>query len=150
LNINYKLYFKCLLNGLNFSFVKNSLQSDKNFNLLVQPSLVYYLTTHLRLATLFYSTQLVDMFSYEVPSTNLGVEVSSLSSADSSLLVYNYHSLVTQDRFFIFTHCGSGYGIARSRSTVQSVTELFSAANWLEREVSELSGVSISGKKRPP
>ena len=27
------------------------------------------------------------------------------------------------------------------------MTELFSAANWLEREVSELSGVSMSGKK---
>jgi NADH:ubiquinone oxidoreductase subunit C len=106
------------------------------------------MNVHFRLSTLFYSTQLVDIFSYEVPASNNNLPQHALSTADSSLLVYNYHSLVTQDRFFLFTHCGSNYNSSSSsRSTVQSVTELFSAANWLEREVSELSGVSMSGKK---
>jgi len=148
LNINYKLYFKCVLDKLNFSFINNYSQADKNYNLLIQPSSVYYLNTHLRLSTLFYSTQLVDIFSYEVPSVNLSLPQGSLSTADTSLLVYNYHSLLTQDRFFVFTHSGSSYNsFSASRSTVQSIAELFSAANWLEREVSELSGISMSGKK---
>ena len=148
LNVNYKLYFKCVLDKLNFSFVNNSHQSEKNYNIIVQPSSIYYLTMHLRLSTLFYSTQLVDIFSYEIPSSNFNLEQEVLSTADSSLLVYNYHSLITQDRFFIFVNCGSSYGVSTSsRSTVQSISELFSAANWLEREVSELSGVSLSGKK---
>ena len=133
---------------MNFSFIDNMHQAEKNYNLLVQPSSVYYLNMHLRLSTLFYSTQLVDIFSYEIPSNNLNLEQQLLSTADSSLLVYNYHSLVTQDRFFVFVHCGSSYNAdGSSRSTVQSVSELFSAANWLEREVSELSGISMSGKK---
>ena len=148
LNVNYKLYFKCILDKLNFSFVNNLHQSVKSYNLLVQPSSVYYLSTHLRLSTLLYSTQLVDIFSYEVPSTSLGTSQHELSTADTSLLVYNYHSLATQDRFFVFAHCGSSYNPSvATRSTVQSVSELFSAANWLEREVSELSGISLSGKK---
>lgn len=148
LNINFKLYFKCILDKLNFSFINNMHQVEKNYNILVQPSSLYYLTTHFRLSTLFYSTQLVDIFSYEVPSNNLNLEQPNISISDTGLLVYNYHSLVTQDRFFIFTHIGENYSSSNStRSTVQSVTELFSAANWLEREVSELSGVSISGKK---
>ena len=34
-----------------------------------------------------------------------------------------------------------------SNSLLDSVTELFSAANWLEREVAELHGVYVNGKK---
>lgn len=123
-------------------------QAEKNYNILVQPSSLYYLNMHLRLSTLFYSTQLVDIFSYEVPSANLHIAQTNLSIADSSLVVYNYHSLVTQDRFFVFVHVGANYSaLNATRSTVQSIAELFSAANWLEREVSELSGVSVTGKK---
>ena len=129
MNINYKLYFKCVLNKLNFSFINNLHQAEKNYNVLIQPSSLYYLNLHLRLSTMFYTTQLVDIFSYEVPSSNLNVSQSDLNVADSGLVVYNYHSLVTQDRFFVFVHCGSNYREHGSRSTVQSITELFSAAN---------------------
>ena len=151
LNINYKLYFKCLLSNANFSFINNLHQSEKNYNILLHPSYIYYLTLHLRFSSLFYCTQLVDIFSYEVPSLVNNKPLATQSISDSNLTVYNYHSLVTQDRFFVFVYGGvcpaSASGGAGSRSSIQSISELFSAANWLEREVSELSGINLSGKK---
>lgn len=59
--------------------------------------------------------------------------------------------MYTQDRFFIFTSIlnkNTNIGTRFSSSTtIPSITELFSAANWLEREVGELNGISFSGKK---
>jgi len=102
------------------------------------------------MASAFYSTQLVDIFSYEVPTYN-NVPSSETGKynmsekSDSTIVVYNYHSLMSQDRFFVFTQ--TSLSTNRDHSFLPSITELFSAANWLERECGELSGVSFSGKK---
>jgi len=143
LKVNYKLYFKCLFSGLNFSFLKNLSQNDKNYNILLEPSSLYFLNVHFRFSTLFYCTQLVDIFSYEIPSMVVNMEVSSRNIADTNLSVYNYHSLLTQDRFFVFVYSGFG----SDSNYLPSVAELYSASNWLERELSELSGINVSGKK---
>jgi len=52
---------------------------------------------------------------------------------------------MSQDRFFVFTQAGLSSNV--EHNFLPSITELFSAANWLEREAGELSGVSFSGKK---
>jgi NADH:ubiquinone oxidoreductase subunit C len=66
--------------------------------------------------------------------------------SSASVVVYNFHSLMSQDRFFLFFQPGLSHK-GHYMSQLASITELFSAANWLEREVSELSGISFSGKK---
>ena len=150
MKLNYKIFFKCLLNKINFSFINNLSQAEKNYNLLVAPKALYYSSLHLRMASAFYSTQLVDIFSYEVPTyaNPKAGDSSKYSFSDkqnSTVVVYNYHSLMSQDRFFLFTQ--TSLSSDQSYSFLPSITELFSAANWLEREASELSGVSFSGKK---
>ena len=148
MNINYNLYFKCLLSRIPFSFVNNLSQDVKNYNILVQPQTLYFLTVHLRFSSLFYATQLVEVFSYEVPLAYTNVQRSFVSKSDSSLVVYNYHSMLTQDRFFIFMQPGASYtNSTLGGSQVQSIAELFSSANWLEREIAELSGLTFNGKK---
>ncbi len=103
--------------------------------------------------------QLVDIFSYET-ALNVrpsylgggltGRNVNSFSKSTSSLIVYNFHSLPSQNRLYVF----SGDLFPSSKSTragftsaLFSISELFYSANWLEREVSELSGVTFLGKK---
>ena len=145
LNINYKLYFKCLLNGINYSFVSNLSQAEKNYNLFCSTKSLYYLCLHMRFSSAFHSTQLVDILAYELPTYSSNTN-DILSKSSSSVVIYNFHSLMSQDRFFLFFQPG----LSTTNSPFNqlcSITELFSAANWLEREVSELSGVSFLGKK---
>jgi NADH-quinone oxidoreductase subunit C len=53
--------------------------------------------------------------------------------------VYNFHNLLFQDRLFFFC--------ADSRGSLNSISEVFPNAGWLEREVSELHGVIFTNKK---
>jgi len=98
------------------------------------------------------------MFAYEIltssklssSSEDQPFKYSGLNKSQSTVVVYNFHSLHSQNRFFIFTQ-----NIASSvkskflpkNNTVDPIAELFPAANWLEREIAELHGVSFSGKK---
>jgi len=59
--------------------------------------------------------------------------------------------LGTQERFYIFVSntlsTQSVKAISSFSAKIVSITELFFAANWLERELSELHGVIIKNKK---
>lgn len=151
---NYKLYFKCILNNENYSFVINNNNNLKNTNLFLTTRSLYYLTFFFRFSSLFYSTQLVDIFSYEIPrATKLNQPLKNykIKKNVSSLMVYNFHILNTQNRFFLFLSPISlsmrNEKLPGVNSTLPSITELFFAANWLEREVSELHLISFNGKK---
>jgi NADH-quinone oxidoreductase subunit C len=90
--------------------------------------------------------QLVDIFSYELPSNTK----SSLTKNNSSIVVYNFNSFLNQDRIFIFCSSFKKSQISKSLEndvTLNSISEIFSSANWLERENSELHGINFSGKK---
>lgn len=121
----------------------------KNDSVLLDPKALYLLILHFRFSSLFYSTQLVDIFSYELPQTSPVLQATNKGA--STLSVYNFHVLGTQNRFFIFSQANStaldGTYLLRTTNSLSSITELFSAANWLERECAELHGVSFSGKK---
>jgi NADH:ubiquinone oxidoreductase subunit C len=139
------------MSNANFSFVNNLSQAEKNYNLLVLPQYVLYISTHFRFSSAFPATQLVDIMSYEVPTVHSPLaQTSSYNPEASSVVVYNYHSLYSQDRFFVFTqpsYLETQSALENSISSLSSVAEVYPAANWLEREVSELNGVSFAGKK---
>ena len=150
--INYKLYLRYILSKSSFSFINNLSQSEKNYNLLVLPQYVLYLSTHLRFSSAFPLSQLVDIMSYEVPSQHAALSsLNNYNPEASSVVVYNFHSLYSQDRFFVFSQPSylscTGNDLASVSNSLSSVAEVYPAANWLEREVSELNGVSFAGKK---
>ena len=83
-------------------------------------------------------------------SVDLNIFTQNLIKSQSIVTVYNFHSLQTCDRFYFFIL--NNFGSNNSTGTMfntnfTSITELFPAANWLEREAAELHGVSFSGKK---
>lgn len=153
MNLSFKLFFKYILWKINYVFVNNVAQKSKNINLTISNSHLFYLCTHIKLATPFYTTQLCDMLVYEVlqsPNTHNSPNTNNWSKAQNTIIVYNFHSFHSQNRFFIFTQTSSTSTkskFLKINDSSDSIAELFPAANWLEREMSELHGINFAGKK---
>jgi hypothetical protein len=100
--------------------------------MVVSNNLIYYISLHLRFSTLFYSTQLVDIFAYEILTHKAK---SSLKKSNNSVLVYNFHNLNFNTKFFFFTKIPSSvlsynnFCKNDDLALTFSITELFFAAN---------------------
>ena len=152
MNLSFKLFFKYILWKITYVFVNNIAQKSKNINITVSNSHLFYLCTHLKLATPFYTTQLSDMLAYEVLQNSISNNNSTnnWSKPQNTIIVYNFHSFHSQNRFFLFTQTltsSTKSKFLKINDSSDSIAELFPAANWLEREISELHGVNFSGKK---
>jgi NADH:ubiquinone oxidoreductase subunit C len=95
------------------------------------------------MASAFYNTQLCDMLAYEVLNqgknnihasthNSPNQKYSNWSKSQDTVVVYNFHSLITQNRFFLFTH--SNTSVVKSKfhnknDSSDSIAELFPAAN---------------------
>lgn len=152
MNLSFKLFFKYILWKINYVFVNNIAQKSKNINITISNSHLFYLCTHLKLATPFYTTQLSDMLAYEVLQNSISNNNSTnnWSKPQNTIIIYNFHSFHSQNRFFLFTQTltsSTKSKFLKINDSSDSIAELFPAANWLEREISELHGVNFSGKK---
>lgn len=152
---NPKLLYIYSLHKIPFIFLHHKAQRLRTVNLLVSSSSVFYIASHTKFCTASYSGQLCDILAYELPisvtqtTSNLS-SISARTANDQSIVIYNFHSFHTQNRLYLFSQnwvSSANSRLLNSNSPLNSVTELFSAANWLEREVSELHGVYVSGKK---
>jgi NADH:ubiquinone oxidoreductase subunit C len=146
MNLQFKLYFKYILFQTNQIFLKYKFKNDKNINVFLSQNNFYYLSLHLKLSSLFYSMQLSDIFAYDLPINSINKN----SIVNNSIIVYNSHLINFQQRFFFFIVNNNFKNINKNSNktlSIFSITELFSNANWLEREVSELNGIFFSGKK---
>jgi hypothetical protein len=117
MNLNYKLFFKYILFHTNQIFLKYTQRNDKNLNVYINENNLYFLILHVKLSSLFYSTQLSDMFAYETPNTNNlnnSEKKSKIALANNSILVYNFHSILFQQRFFIFVILNSKQNIKKN------------------------------------
>jgi len=146
-----QLLFKYLLQHKPYVLLRQNTQTTKNVSLLINYNTLLWVSLHLRLAQGFYKTQLVDIFGYETPNFSSRKQSGDFRPVKNNLtVVYNFHNLLNQTRYFIFatnvstsaTHTHSAHSLM-----IDSVTELFSTSWWLEREVSELHGIVFSGKK---
>ena len=157
--LNFKLFFKYIFFKINYSFVNNLAQRSKNTNICINNNSLFFSCTHLKMSSSLYSTQLCDMLAYEIlspsstrssSSENESFKYNNLNKSQSTVVVYNFHSLHSQNRFFIFTQSISNTVKSKfldKNDSSDSIAELFPAANWLEREIAELHGVSFFGKK---
>jgi len=124
-------------------------------NVYINESNLYFLTLHIKLSSLFYSTQLCEIFAYETFSNTNQVNLnpileSKIPLTNNAIIVYNFHCILFQQRFFIFSLLNNKKNIKNQSLTLNSlnsITELYLNANWLEREVSELHGIFFNNKK---
>ena len=125
------------------SLVMREKATNVNLTLVVIPSPVfYYFLLHLKLSSVWYSTQLVDMFAYEIPSTRLSSQENKVTrTSTESLVTYNFHNLFSQERFFLVVD-----DFSKNKTLIKSSSNLFANANWLERELSEMSGLLFENK----
>ena len=94
-------------------------------------SSLYLVALHLRLSTVTYSSQLVDIFSYELPLTylldqNQKNKFLNKSSSSSLLLIYNFHNLLIHTRYVLFT---LNFYQKSNFLNLKSIVELFPNAN---------------------
>ncbi len=150
------MFFKYILWKINYVFINNLAQRSKNLNIALGNNHLFFLSTHFKLASPFYTTQLCDILAYEVLqnsqtlSNETNVFNNSWTKAQNTIIVYNFHTFYTQNRFFLFTQSSKSFTrskFLKLNDSSDSIAELFPAANWLEREVSELHGVNFAGKK---
>ena len=135
------LFLTKVLRNIPYLVLKNKLFRTKNTSLLITDTALYYLSLHLKLGTSERSTQLTEIFAYELPVTlnNVG----RLPSTPSTLLVYQFHNLFSQHRLNVFVVASVGSSVPLPKS----LGELFFSSTWLEREVSEMHGINFGGKR---
>jgi NADH:ubiquinone oxidoreductase subunit C len=133
---HYKLILRYVfLNLTKISFLNFTFYQKHSIFLFLHPSYVYFLNLHLRLSSPFYSLQLTELFSYELPSSPL------TQTSSTTIFVYNYLSVFSQARLFLISPSST------TSRTPLSLAELFLNANWLEREAAEMTGSNFYGKK---
>lgn len=143
LNFNYKLFFKYVFFNLTHLYLTHNIHGSKNISVVIPQNLLYYSSIHLRFSSIFYSSQLVDIFAYELPLSNSMLNSKPILS-NSTIVVYNFHNLTYQERFFLFCVDSSPQF---SSFRLNSIAELYPNASWLEREVSEFHGIIFNNKK---
>lgn len=136
-------------------FFKNNFKNIKITALFSQAHLLYYTALHIKLSSLVFKTQLVDIFSYE----NLTTEINNTqfnsklkNSKNIFIIFYNFHNFFNEERLLLGFSTNSK---KKNKSTnnldllfkIKSITELFFTAWWLEREISELYGIYFLNKK---
>jgi len=138
---NFKLYCKYVLLYSTILSLKNKISSTSETSLFISSKSMYFFLLHLRLSSLFYSTHLIDIFSYQ------SLYIKSKSKTPyKNVLVYNFYSLKNLERIFIFC---INYDIRNNTKSaiINSTESLYASSNWLEREVFELSGVFFANKQ---
>merc|ERR1712228_375839 len=102
---SFKLYFKYILLQLPYTFVYFSSQKKNTINLFITNNSLLFLMIHIRMSTLFYSSQLVDILSYELPlisssiiNVNNNPQINLKNNVQPSVVVYNIHSMFYHNR----------------------------------------------------
>lgn len=154
MSMNYKLFFKYILFNIPQLFLNYLNKNYINTIIVIPNKTFYYLILHLKLSSLITTIQLIDIFAYELPymlnykqTTN-----NNVANTNMSTIVYNFHSFNFQQRFFIFALTTNQANVSKyltndNTNTINSITELFLNASWLERETAELHGIFFAYKK---
>ena len=127
-----RLVFKYILSNSNYVRLKQTTEDSKQLSLLVSHKKVMPLAVHIKMGSVFFKTQLVDIFAYELPNFKpRKLNVQSKISKPNSAIVYNFHNLLNQTRYYIFAVSSESF-LSKNNlnhfSSLSSITELFNTA----------------------
>lgn len=124
---NFKLFFEYLYFNLGHLYLNHKNHGYKNISLLISQNLLYYSSFHMRFSSVFYSSQLVDMFAYELPISNSqSNDSTNLPGTSDTIVVYNFHNLSFHERFFVF--CANSSSTFTSFA-LSSIAEIYPNSN---------------------
>ncbi len=150
MNKKFKILLKYILFKKNYLFFKNNVKNNNSLLIFLSNKNFYYLIIHIKLSSVFYSSQLIDIFSYELPvNKNLNL-FNKIANQSNNLIIYNFNFILTQSRLIVYLYETNNYSKNKNAlisKNITSITEIFNNANWLEREVSELNNIFFLGKK---
>ena len=94
----------------NLSFIFLNCNDNDNKSIVIHTFIrnSYFIILHLKLSSLFYSTQLIDLFIYDSPlspSPNLQKNQQSslqIPNKNFATVVYNFHHIYHHTRIFLF------------------------------------------------
>lgn len=148
MSVNNLTYLKYILFNTNFVNIKNNAGQLNQIQILTKNTNLNFLAIHFKLSTFFYMNQLVDMFSYEVLTPVSNKNNSLVNTSMSNIVVYNFHSISSQVRSFIFIQDSNSLSNFNNQyNSPDSISDYFISAGWLEREISELHNVNFNGRK---
>lgn len=147
MNLALKLtVISILTNFTNFNLISLRHYRQNSLMVLLSRNNSYLLFLHCKLSSLLYSLQLNEMFSYEIPSS-ASTYAKNCQFETTDILVHNLFLLYSQNRLSVFS-LNLKLDTNMSINTLgASITELFMNANWLERELGEMTGQCFVGKK---
>ena len=130
-------------------FLKNKKYEHSAVSVFLTKKCFCFLSMHLKFSSKFYGLQLCDLFAYELPKTSANYGLNKYNSLQPSILVYNFHSVVLQNRCYLFvpnnkSNTKPHHG---SPKQINSISELYLNSWWLERETSEMHGIVFENKK---
>jgi len=140
-----KLFFKYVLLNSPSIFIENKLFGLQNTTVVLTKKNFLYTILHLTLTSTMKNVQLVDMFAYEIPQNNLNYKQSS------NIIVYNFSSLQEEKKYYLFVEQTSNITNSLNNNKnnywINTIENYYSAANWLEREISEFYNITFQHKK---
>lgn len=131
----YLLIFKYLTNNLNLKFTN---KNKSNIYIYINAKKFYLIATHLYFSQFFYTTQLVDLFAYNISSKQLLInqKISNINT-NNNLIIANFYNFFNSFNIYICIF---------NNTTIKSIENLFLNAMWLEREYSEMNNILIINK----
>lgn len=128
-----QLILKSFFKTNNYSFIKSN---KNNLYMYINYKKIYILCLHLRLSQFLYTTQLIDVFAYNLINSRVSAGNNIRTQTENALII-NFNNFKENINLVL---------LSITKESVQSVEDLFLNATWLEREYSEMNGITIYNK----
>ena len=136
MKINYKLLIKYICFSTLNLFLTHKIKNERSLNICIQNCNLFFIAVHFKLSSLLYTSQLIELFVYESPELSVQAPKNiqkTFSQVSSNTIVYQFHNIFNNKRFFVFVFGDNGNNIKKKtlnkNTGLTSIAEIFLNAN---------------------